>query len=148
MKSMTINYAKKWGIDSNLLVYFLDADSKFHQPTITLFKDLLKHRTPTYTTQNNIIEAHRVLVSLYHIPQKIALENIVEIINSFNIHIVTPSSLTLNIYSNFCQLSKKNDLFDFYFASILVDNNIHHLFTNNTKDFAGLKKHLIVHSPF
>lgn len=148
MKSMTIDYEKKWGIDSNLLVYFLDADSKFHQSTIALFKELLNHSTPLYTTQNNVIEAHRVLVSLYHVPKKIALENIIEIINSFNIHIVTPLSLTINTYSNFCQLSKKNDLFDLYFASILVDNHVHNLLTGNIKDFVGFEKHLAVYSPF
>lgn len=145
---MTIDYSKKWAIDSNLLVYFLDADSKFYKPTIALFKDLLNHHTSLYTTQTNIIEAHRVMVALYHIPKNKALKNIIEIINSLNIHLITPSSRTLNIYSEFCKLSKNNDLFDFYFASILVDNNIHNLFTNNAKDFVGLEKHLTIHCPF
>lgn len=145
---MTIDYEKKWGIDSNLLVYFLDADSKFHESTIALFRELLSHGTPLYTTQNNVVEAHRVLVSFYHVHKKIALENIIEIINSFNIHIVAPSSLTIKTYSNFCQLSSRNDLFDLYFAAILVDNHVNNLLTGNVKDFVGLEKHLTVWSPF
>ena len=71
MKSMTIDYEKKWGIDFNLLVHFLDADSKFHQLTIALFKELLNHNTSLYTTQNNVIKAHRVLVSFYYVPKNI-----------------------------------------------------------------------------
>lgn len=145
---MTINYEKKWGIDSNLLLYFFDGSSVFHQKTIGLFKELLDNHVSIYITQNNIIEVHRVMISFHHIPKVKALNDIFEVVNSFNIHIVTSSPFTMNTYFNLCKLSKKDDVFDLYFASILIDNNIHSLLTNNTKDFIGLEKEIQVHCPF
>lgn len=145
---MTINYTEKWGIDSNLLLYFLDADSIFHLQTVSLFRDLLNNKASLYSTQNNIIEAHRVLVSFYQMPKEVALENILKVVDSLNIQLVTSSSLTMGIYTNFCRIAQKNDLFDLYFASILVDNQIKHLLTNNPKDFIGLEEEIVVQLPF
>lgn len=145
---MKIDYSQKWGVDSNLFVYLIDADSIFHHKTFSLFEDLLKHHTSLFTSSNNLVETHRVLTSFYKVDKILALDKIIDTISALKIQLISPLPTTIKTYYQLCQSSPKNDLFDIFFASIFVDNHIHHVFTNNTKDFVGLGKEIKVHCPF
>jgi predicted nucleic acid-binding protein len=145
---MKIDYGQKWGIDSNLFVYFINSDSHFHKSTLAFFETLVEHHVQLYTSVNNLIETHRVLTSLYKTPKVIALDKIVDTISALNIQTISSLPTTMKTYYQICQTSPKNDLFDLFFAATFIDNNVHHLFTNNTKDFQDLEKYLTVHSPF
>lgn len=145
---MKIDYKQKWGIDSNLFVYFIDSDSRFHQPTLSFFEDLAQHHSPLFTSINNLVETHRVLNSFYKVPKKLALDKILETASALKIQFISSLPTTVKTYHRLCLSSPKNDLFDLFFAATFIDNNVHHVFTNNVKDFAGLGKEITVYCPF
>lgn len=126
-------------VDTNILVYSIDEDSKY-------FKDaqkiLLDRSNDLYTTSKNLTE---FLVVVTKIPQKSlssheALDLVRDFTNFFTILYPTPSSNAL-----FQEMIEKYNptglkIHDFEIASIALNHRIERIATFNKKDFLGIKE--------
>ena len=127
----------KVGIDTNVLFYFLNKDSPFHEDARKNLILLIEKQTAVIT-QQNIIELTVVLtrrgVSI-EITKKY-LQNFIEVMP-----VLKPTSDTIKIFLE--QLNKKPvkgiKLFDLYLASTLLSNGVNMLYTYNKKDFIGIE---------
>jgi len=127
----------KIGVDTNVLFYFLNKDSPFHEDARKNLILLIEKQTAVIT-QQNIIELTVVLtrrgVSI-EITKKY-LQNFIEVMP-----VLKPTSDTIKIFLE--QLNKKPvkgiKLFDLYLASTLLSNGVNMLYTYNKKDFIGIE---------
>jgi len=127
----------KVGIDTNVLFYFLNKDSPFHEDARKNLISLIEKQSAVIT-QQNIIELTVVLtrrgVSIEM--TKEYLQNFIEVMP-----VLKPTADTIKIF--FEQLNKKPvkgvKLFDLYLASTLLSNGVNMLYTYNKKDFIGIE---------
>lgn len=129
-------------IDSNILIYAINADSPKHKKAQQF---LQKHIKDLEVTHQNVLETIRVLThSKFPHPMKIsatllAIEAIIK-----QARLISP---TLTTYYLSLQLIRKyklsgNRIFDGYLAATALSNDIKTIATDNTKDFkkfTGLK---------
>ncbi len=138
---MTTTLSGKWVFDTHLFVYALDQQSPFHKKALQLFSQIQQNIIFPVTTQQNIIEAGRVLILAYKISPKKAAQSIENILISFNIQIISPLATTyLKYHKLVIKYPKPADLFDYYLAATILDNNLKNLLTLNTKDFSSIKE--------
>jgi predicted nucleic acid-binding protein len=129
---------RNWGFDSNILIYSFDEKSLFFRKAYSLFEFCKDKNLPLYLTQQNIVETERVLIHMYKVRTSTAIEQIEDIIDAFNINILTPLPNTYMRYHEFLKRYKNRDIFDLFLAATYIDNGIHDLFTVNTKDFYSI----------
>ena len=130
-------------IDTNILIYSIDVDSKFHLQSIKL---LLNSENELYTTSKNISEFLVVLTKAKSI--KITVIEALDILSDLltNITILYPTEQTRNI---FYKLLKKYTpmglwIHDFEIVSIALANGIKKIATQNISDFKSIKEIEIV----
>ena len=130
-------------IDTNILIYSLDVDSKFHHKSIKL---LLDPDNELYTTTKNISEFLVVLTRAESI--KITILEALDILSELltNITILYPTEQTRNI---FYKLLKKYTptglrIHDFEIVSIALANGIKNIATQNISDFKNIEEIKIV----
>ena len=130
-------------IDTNILIYSLDVDSKFHHKSIKL---LLNPDNELYTTTKNISEFLVVLTRAESI--KITILEALDILSELltNITILYPTEQTRNI---FYKLLKKYTptglrIHDFEIVSIALANGIKNIATQNISDFKNIEEIKIV----
>ncbi|MBU4210499.1 hypothetical protein KKE47_05545 [Patescibacteria group bacterium] len=145
---MKIDWKKQWAIDSHFLVYFLDKKSPFYGKTIEFFRKMDEKKTHLVVAQQNVVEAEKVLISLYKQNKKSVISAIEDILEGFNIKIICPFPSSLNTYHDFFLKAKRRDVFDIYLVAVLNDNGISNLFSLNIKDFEGLERKIKVIKPF
>lgn len=126
-------------IDTNILVYGIDQDSKFFQQS----RDILDQSdNQLFTTSKNLLEFLAVVTrkSGYHLKPKLALQIIDDIIQS--IDIIYPSQDSLAIFLELMDHYQPRGLrvHDLEIISIGLAQGIHQLATFNKKDFQEIKE--------
>lgn len=122
-------------IDSNILIYAINADSDKCETAKKFIEENLKNLEITH---QNILETIRVLThKKFSAPLKTseAIEAISAIIKPFRI--ITPTQMTISIsleYIRSLNISG-NRIFDAYLAATALSNDIKVIATDNVKDF-------------
>ena len=125
---------KKILIDTNVLIYSIDKDSKYFLQSHNL---LLDPTLELYTTSKNISE---FLVVITRYPGKsLSIENALILIEDFSkiLTFLYPNPASLKIFRQFLRKHKPTGLIihNFEIASIALAHNITQMATFNTKDF-------------
>ena len=125
------------GIDTNILVYYLDSDSPFHEKCRENLMQLVKSQRAVLT-QQNLVELAVVLTRT-----GVSLEQSGIYVQGFSdsMPVVRPTLTTLKIFLNLLEdtLKKGVVLFDLYLAATLTSNEINSIYTYNNKDFKDIK---------
>lgn len=136
---MMNNLPTSWAIDTNVLIYFLDKDSSFHQSAKKVFQQSEEHRINLIIAQQNILELIQGLTKWYDLALNQAVKQAKQLLK-FNLDVVNPSPQTIDLYLQFCQRSigtpKKH--FDLYLAATLIDNGVTNLVTEDPKGFESI----------
>ncbi len=126
-------------VDTNILIYSIDADSKFHKKSLEI---LLDPENKLYTTSKNISEFLVVLTRAKSVRINTieALEILSELLT--NIIILYPNEQTQLI---FYELLKKYEpsglrIHDFEITSISLSNGIYKIATENRSDFRNIEE--------
>lgn len=128
-------------IDTNLLIYSLIPKAKYHENIAELFKELLEDKnTQIAVAQQNIVEAHKTLSTVYKQNKKASLAKVLDLVNVLNAKIIYPQRSTLSNYSELLLKSKPRfDYFDNYLVATMISNSVKAIYTANEKDFADIK---------
>ena len=133
---MTNISAGKWIIDSNIILYFLDKDSSFHQETKTIFSLFISGKIVPVVAQQNILEVGNVLRKIYHWNTPAIKKLLKGIIYEFNIQVIFPLPKTHITWLDL--ISDDNleaiDYFDYYLSATMLDNGFRRILTANIKD--------------
>jgi predicted nucleic acid-binding protein len=126
-------------LDTNVLVYALDVDSKYHKSSLALF---LNKEHNLATTSKNISE---LLVVLTRGPQvSLTPVKALEVVSNItsNIQIFYPNMNSNKIFYDLIQKYKPAGLkiHDFEIISIGIENGYKIIATFNTKDFKSIKE--------
>ncbi len=128
----------KIGIDTNILVYYLDRDSPFHQECRENLKRLVESQRAVLT-QQNLVELAVVLTRRGISPEQTEIY-----VRSFtdSIPVVRPTLTTMKVFLSLLKKTLKKGivLFDLYFAATLISNQVNILYTYNQKDFSNIKE--------
>ena len=126
-------------VDTNILIYSIDADSKFHKRSLEVLLDPDKE---LYTTSKNISEFLVVLTRTKTVKINVieALEILSELLT--NINVLYPDKQT---HLMFYELLKKYQpiglrIHDFEIASISLANGIDTIATENRPDFKNIEE--------
>lgn len=126
-------------VDTNILIYSIDADSKFHQKSLEI---LLDPENELYTTSKNISEFLVVLTRAETVKINIigALEILSELLT--DITILYPNEKTHLIFYELLKKYKPVGLkiHDFEIASISLANGIDKIATKNKSDFKNIEE--------
>jgi predicted nucleic acid-binding protein len=127
----------KVGIDTNILVYYLDSDSPFHKECRAKLMQLVKSQRAVLT-QQNLVELAVVLTRT-----GVSSEQISIYVQGFSdsMPVVRPTLMTLKIFLNLLEDTSKKGvvLFDLYLVATLISNEINSIYTYNNKDFKDIK---------
>jgi len=126
---------KKLAFDTNVLVYFIDKDSLYNNLAVSVFKEAEEKDCEIVLTQQNVTELLNVLLKYYGFTRKKALDLVNEFLNrSDGVVCSLPETLSrfLDLYGKF---GKKDNVYDMYMLTVLVDNKVDVLVTENKKDF-------------
>ena len=128
-------------LDTNILIYALDSKSPFFTKTKDIFLKIKKGEIIAYVAQQNIIEAESVLTKAYKQNVIKVVQSLENVINSFQITIISPLSTTLYSFHQIVKqrIPSRMDLFDAYLCATMLDNSLSHILTNNESDFKGIK---------
>ena len=126
-------------IDTNILIYSIDVDSKFHERALNLLQN------PTldlFTTSKNISELLVVLTRSDQI--KLSTSECLDIIKDIlvDIHILFPNEATFSIFQNLINKYNPRGLWihDVEIASIGIAYGITQIATNNVSDFKRIEE--------
>jgi len=121
-------------VDTNVLIYAVDADSRFHEQAVKLLSD------PTlklFTTSKNISEFLVVLTRNDEI--KLSAAECLEILNNMLLDIVVlyPNPMTMKVFHDLIRKYNPRGLWihDVEIASIGIAHGISVIATNNVSDF-------------
>lgn len=126
---------KKLAFDTNVFVYFIDKDSLYNNLAVSVFKEAEEKDCEIVLTQQNVTELLNVLLKYYGFTRKKALDLVNEFLNrSDGVVCSLPETLShfLDLYEKF---GKKDNVYDVYMLTVLVDNKVDVLVTENKKDF-------------
>jgi len=125
------------GIDTNILVYYVDMDSPFHNECRECLERLVKSQR-AILTQQNLVELAVVLTRMGVSPEQ---SN--DYVQGFadSIPVLRPTLKTLRIFFDLLEKTLKKGvvLFDLYLAATLTSNEVNSLYTYNEKDFKDIK---------
>ncbi|PIR42221.1 hypothetical protein CO058_01675 [candidate division WWE3 bacterium CG_4_9_14_0_2_um_filter_35_11] len=133
-------------IDSNILVYCFNPESKFHEKALML----IDHDNLCITIQN-LLETFRVITSATQfekpITEKLAWEQLTLIRNSFDVLTTRLSTLEM-LYTLIGKYKVKSyGIYDANLVAHMVDYGVSTIYTNNPKDFLKFKE-IEVTNPF
>ena len=136
MKSI---FEENFLVDSNILVYYLDADSRYNILIDHFFSQCEKNKFPVFISLQNIVELTSVLIKKHKVPKGIALEKIKKLVHSGLFQIISSSPSTEYNFFEIMNVLPKPDIFDVFLAATMMDNNIYTIITNNQRDFKSIK---------
>ena len=123
-------------VDTNVLVYAIDADSKYYEKSRSLLFDPTKE---VFTTSKNIAEFLSVLTRA---KKSISIEDAVKTADDFShfISVIYPDARSFSLFKRLLLRHKPSGLtvHDMEIASIALSNYISCIATFNTKDFAAI----------
>jgi predicted nucleic acid-binding protein len=126
-------------IDTNILVYAVDADSKFHKKAHQFLSNpFLK----LFTTTKNISEFLVVLTR--NTETDVTTSECLEILTNLLVDVVVlyPTPITLHVFNNLIRKYNPRELWihDMEIASIAIAHGISVIATNNIADFSRIKE--------
>jgi len=126
-------------IDTNLLIYSIDKDSRFQKKSLDLINS---PRFKSCTTSKNLSEFLTVITRKS--PYSLSVHDAVSVIEAFesDFEILYPSPESLIIFKNLITDYNPSGLkiHDFEIISIALANNVKLIATVNEKDFIGIKE--------
>jgi predicted nucleic acid-binding protein len=125
-------------LDTNILIYAKDEDSKFHSQVMDL---IMMGEFELYTTTKNLSEYYAV-VTRGEVPISTpdeALEDIVQFSSAFNILYSNNESLRVLKDLSSTHRPKGLKIHDFEIAAISISHGISGVFTLNKKDFKQIE---------
>lgn len=138
----------KWVFDSQILIYILDSTSEYHTPIARLFERLKAKQFVGVVAQQNILEAENVLINYYHLEKQMVIKGVENLLDNFRFEIIAPFPITYIRYHTFARSSsKKIEVYDYFLAATMLDNEVTQLITANDKDFIGIDE-ISVYNPF
>lgn len=139
------------GLDSNILVYALDARSILYTKAKALVDGLLSNNFTVYIAPQNLNEAASVLTSKTKTSHAMLLSDVLKLIDELvvSFKLVFPDTNALTLHRN---LMLKYDisgsrLYDNFLIATFLSHNIKTFYTNNPKDFVYYGEAKIV-NPF
>ena|SRR3989344_625286 len=134
-------------VDSNILIYAINADSTKHKQARLFLKDNLQD---LQIAHQNILETLRVIThSTFSHPLNLkeGLEAILSLVQSFQI--IVPNNKTHYVCFELIQKHNLtgNRIFDAYLTATALTNNTHEIATDNERDFLKIKEIKVI-NPF
>ena len=128
----------KIGIDTNILVYYLDVKSPFHKDIKRKLDKLIMENRAVVTPQN-FIELSSVLTKKEVTPE--IIEEIVQTISRLFV-IVCPDENTLTKFFELLKTYPRRGVkvFDLFLVATFLSHHIHTIYSYNTKDFQDIKE--------
>lgn len=136
------------GIDTNILVYFLNEESVYHARARALVDKLQKGEILGVVSWQNLTEMYAIVTDRKRFPRPMLTKQVVETIKQFqengSIKVILPLINTKEIFFKLILKIKPKcqQIHDIFLAATLVSNGIDTLITENTGDFKeveGLK---------
>ncbi len=128
-------------LDTNILIYAIDADSKYHKKSLDLIYD---STLSLYTTSKNISEFLVVLTrtEAIRIEVKEALEILLDLLSISNITVLYPTEESSEVFYNLIKKYNPSGLriHDFEIISIGLSCGIRKIATRNISDFKNIKE--------
>ncbi len=129
----------KIAIDTNCLVYLLDADSQHNSSLKSLFRACFSKKIELCAAMQIIPEAVNTLVRDFHLEAAHATAIVENFIDRLNVTILYPRTGTVSLFYEYStQISLKNRTYDILLAATIVDRGVNMLCTLNVKDFKNL----------
>lgn len=126
-------------VDTNILVYAIDEDSRFYSESRKL---LLDSNFDLFTTSKNLSEFLAVVTRNRDI--SLSIESAIAVIKDFSgiFTVLYPTVSSFGIFEELLQKYKPTGLkiHDFEIVSIGLANGIHQIATTNSKDFEGIEE--------
>ena len=134
---MKITSKENYLIDTNILIYSLDRNSKFYRESRDVLEAGLKGEFYPIIAQQNLIELLAVLTKAYHVSLKSAIKDVISFANNFEL--ITPLPTTFGKFLQIIHSLKTGFYpFDVYLAATMLDNHVKRIITANVKDFQAL----------
>jgi len=133
------------GIDTNILVYFLNEESVYHTRAKTFIDKLQKGEIQGMISWQNLSELYAIVTDPKRFPKPMTANQVVEATQQFlesgNINVIFP---IVNIKEIFFSLvlkikPKAQAVHDISLAATLLSNGVKTLVTENTGDFKGVE---------
>jgi predicted nucleic acid-binding protein len=136
-------------IDTNILIYAIDASSPFHEKSLEVLQNAENGIIQAFIAEKSLYELAAVLSSQAFV-NKIKLDQIREHIlyfadNSTFSLLHSTDQITNTIWRLFFNLnSRKNRIYDLVLAATAIEYGINTIYTKNVKDFEQIKELQIV----
>ena len=141
MNYMMTILSKRWAFDTNVLVYFLDKDSPFHESAVKIFEHVERDGIKVLICQQNILELVQSMTKDYGLTLARAVKVVKRLVQQ-DVLIVRPFDDTIDTYFNLCGnysgSAKKH--FDLYLAATLLDNGVDTLVTADDSGFKSVSR--------
>lgn len=127
-------------LDTNVLAYALDEDSRYFAQASDLVASCVAGRVLGYVAHQNLLELFHALTAYYRVPAPQALADVFALAHQPGLSVICPSS---GVLSEFLRLARMRmgasfDAFDLYLAATMKLNGLSRLVTANVRDFARI----------
>ncbi|OGM14617.1 hypothetical protein A3E44_03995 [Candidatus Woesebacteria bacterium RIFCSPHIGHO2_12_FULL_41_24] len=136
---MTNTSKESFLLDTNVLVYLLDKDSKFYRQVIELFEWIEDKNLTIYISYQVILELIRTLVKDYNFLLSKSIGLTRRLVEKKPFETIFPLPSTIEKFYEISASNNNKQVFDIYLAATALDNGVNSLVTNNKKDFEGIK---------
>lgn len=135
---MPIISGVRYLLDTNVLVYAVNAHATFHTAARMFIEDGLERGALFVVAQQNIVEFISVMTRAYGVESSEVMKDARAFLARFEC--ITPQNTTLDLCMNLSIRSEKRAFypFDVFLAATMLDNDVDRIITENIKDFQGL----------
>jgi len=135
-------------IDTNILLYAIDSQSKFYQSSFNLFQKIEGGEFDACISERSLYEMAAVLTSPAF-SSKVNMDQIKEYLQYLTSELFTilytNPQITATTWRLFLNLpSRKNRIYDLVLASTAIENEVEIIYTKNVKDFEDVKEIKII----
>ncbi len=133
------------GIDTNILIYFLNSESIYHEKAKTLIEKLQRGEIQGIVSWQNLSELYAVVTDPKRFPKPMTASQGVETTKQFLesgiIKLIFPIANTKEIFFNLILKikPKAQRIHDIFLVSTLLSNGVKTLVTENTDDFKSVE---------
>jgi predicted nucleic acid-binding protein len=143
MKNMELKSTKKYALDTNILVYLGVNDEKYSTAAKTLFSEFKQNKIKPYIPDKCLYEYYSVITNLEKlgkITHNQAKKNLDHFIDSASTIILSQTDYTHYLVRDLLEHKKVagRHIHDVVVISILLENQIDCIITQNKKDFEGI----------
>ena len=136
---MKNTFEESFLVDSNILVYYLDADSKYNSLLERFFVLCEEKKLPATVSLQNIVELTSVLVKKYKVPKRVVIEKVRRLVHGGLFQVISPFPSSTNKFFEIMGMLSNPDIYDVFLTATMMDNNVFRILTNNENDFKNIK---------